>query len=1072
MPFIMRFLLPVVMLLLACSEREEQRFELLDMEHTGIDFQNALAENDTVNILQYEYLYNGGGVGVGDFDRNGRYDLFFTGNLVSSELYLQDADGSFRKVTKAAGLTTDRWCSGVLVGDIDGNGYEDLYLSVLHPGDERPSPNLLFLNDGPQGPDSIPTFREVGADAGVADPGFGTQATLLDVDRDGRLDLYVLNNSLENYPRTIAKGTDTLGRGASVDHLYRNVTLPGGPLRFEPVEQLRTEGWGLGVGVQDFDRNGYPDLYVGNDFMSNDFLLINEEGKLKDRINDRMPHQSKNTMGVDIADLNNDGNPEIFTVDMLPDDNLRRKTMFADIPFASFAQEQRSGYNTQYVRNTLQRNNGDGTFSDVALQAGVAATDWSWAPLLADFDNDGLRDLFVSNGYPRDVTDRDFIDFSQQVNMFGTQEARYQAVARALEGVGGVYQEDFIFRNEGDLQFSATDWLPDDPTFANGAATVDLDNDGDLDLVTNNINQPARIYRNLSRQRSPDSTHYLSLLLRGGGSNVDALGATVYLKSGNLRMIAEQQRQRGYLSSVDPRLHFGLGTRTMVDSLLVVWPGGTQSVYTNVEADRQLTIDFPENASPAAPPPPFFTSFRPELLPVELKWLPRHEESSYSDFDRYALLLRDNSHEGPAMAVTATGKLIFGGATGQAVQVYDLATGAQEQSLSETEASEATQVLLFDYDGDGDEDLYVGNGSTEFVGREEHYRDLLYRNDGGTFRLTSEVLPPLLVPTGAVAAADLEGDGDMDLFVGSRQEPGRYPVSPVSYILRNDGGRFTIASELDAGMVTGGVWEDLNGDERPDLATVGEYTALRVFLNTTDGWVEKPTNPDLSGWWYSLTPNDLDGDGDVDLLGGNLGRNSLYTASPERPLTVRADDYDRNGALDPIVTAYVGDEVHPVHPRNTLGRQLPSLKRQFPNFATYGKWTDEQLPLLSEQGLVLEAREFRSAWFENLGDGTFVTHFLPARGQSAPLRDALPITLPDGRRAMLVVENDYATEVLGGRMDAGTGFALVLNESGEPEVLPHYWSVRGDARCLVQWEDLILVGMNGGRVAAYRGPSR
>lgn len=1067
----MRTILFVLLLagLTACSQTEEPLFDPLDAKNLGIDFNNTLAESDTVNILIYEYLYNGGGVGVGDFDRNGLYDLFFAGNLVSSELYLQSTDGTFRKVTGPAGLTTESWCAGVMVGDIDDNGFEDIYVSVLHPGDKRPSPNLLFLNDGPQGPDSIPRFREVAAEAGVADPGFGTQATLLDVDRDGRLDLYVLNNSMEKYARTIAKGTDTLGQGASVDQLYRNVTEPGGALRFEPVDQIKTEGWGLGVAVQDFDRNGYPDLYVGNDFMSNDFLLLNEGGQLRNQITGRMPHQSKNTMGVDIADLDNDGYPEIVTVDMLPDDNLRQKTMFPDLPFSQFNSEQRAGYNTQFVRNTLQHNNGDGTFSDVALQAGMAATDWSWAPLLADFNNDGLRDIFISNGYPRDVTNRDFIEYSQQEkNMFGTKTARNQTVANGLKDLGGVHQKDFIFRNEGDLRFSPTDWLPDDPTFANGAVMVDLDNDGDLDLVTNNINQPARIYRNRSRERFPDSSHYLTIQLKGPAGNPDALGATVYLASGNLRLVAEQQRQRSYLSTVDPRLHFGLGVRTKIDSLLVTWPDGGQTRLTNVTADQVLTIAHKTDTAPASAPPAYFPILTAVLRPFNAAWFPRHEESNYTDFDRYALQLRDFSHDGPALAATKTGQLIFGGAAGQSVAVYDAGGGAQVQELVETQASEATQLLLFDYDGDGDEDLYVGNGSSEFVGREQYYQDLLYRNDAGVFKLVVDVLPPLGVPVGALASADTDGDGDLDLFVGVRQIAGRYPLPPTSFVLRNDGGRFTVSDELQAGMVTGAVWEDLDGDGRPDLATVGEYTSLRIFLNKPDGWLEQPTDPNLNGWWYSLSPNDLDGDGDVDLLAGNLGLNSLYTASPDRPLTVRADDYDGNGTIDPIITAFIGDAIHPVHPRNTLGRQLPILKRQFPDYATYGRFTDKQMPVMSETGLELEAREFRNAWFENKGNGSFTAHFLPAAGQTAPVRAAVTTTLPDGRPAMLAVQNDYATEVLGGRLDAGTGFALTLDANGKPQVIPGFWSVRGDARSVVKLDSMIFVGINGGDIRGYR----
>ncbi len=532
--------------------------------------------------------------------------------------------------------------------------------------------------------------------------------------------------------------------------------------------------------------------------------------------------------------------------------------------------------------------------------------------------------------------------------------------------------------------------------------------------------------------------------------------------------MAEQQRQRGYLSTVDPRLHFGLGARNQVDSLLVTWPDGSRTKLAGVNIDQELVIAHEISTAPASAPPSYFPSAPAVLRPFAGEWLPEHQESNYTDFDRYALQLRDNSHDGPALAATKTGLLIFGGAAGQPVAVYDAGGGAQVQELNETQASEATRLLLFDYDGDGDEDLYVGNGSSEFAGREQYYQDLLYRNDAGVFKLVDDVLPPLGLPVGALAAADLEGDGDLDLFVGARQVSGRYPLPPSSFILLNEGGRFTISDELEAGMVTGAIWDDLDGDGRPDLATVGEYTSLRIFLNKADGWLEQPADPNLSGWWYSLTPNDLDGDGDVDLLAGNFGLNSLYTASPDRPLTVRADDYDGNGTIDPILTAYIGDAIHPIHPRNTLARQLPVLKRQFPDYATYGKFTDAQMPVMSEKGLELVAREFRSAWFENNGNGAFTAHFLPAAGQTAPLRAAVATTLPDGRRGLLVVQNDHATEVLGGRMDAGTGFALTLDVSGEPRVMPEFWSVRGDARSVVRLDSMIFVGINGGEIRGYR----
>lgn len=1068
-------LLPLLLMMsfYACEEGGTERFELMNTRVTGIDFENSIFESDSVNILRYEYLYNGGGVGVGDFDHDGRYDLFFSGNLVSSELYLQRGPGKFLKVTAAAGLATDVWCAGVTVGDFDANGYEDIYLSVLHPADERPSPNLLFLNDGPQGADSIPHFREVASSVGVADPGYGTQAALVDINGDGLLDLYVLNNSLEKYPRTVAKGTDTTGKGASLDRIYLNVTPPGGELRFEVQDKWRTEGWGLGIAIQDFDNNRFPDIYVGNDFMSNDFLLMNEGGLLSDRIKERSPHQSKNTMGVDIADLDNDGRPEVMTVDMLPDDNLRRKTMFGEIPFSSFSQQARAGYNSQYVRNALQHNNADGSFSDVAFLAGVAATDWSWAPLMADFDNDGLRDLFISNGYPRDITNRDFMDYSQQSSQFGAKEARYNQVVNALLELEGVYQEDIIFQNKGGMILDKTAWLPEVPTYANGAVTVDLDNDGDLDLVTNNINQPAGIYYNRSRENHPGSTHFLSLKLIGPQGNPDGLGAKVYLAAGELRLFAEQQRQRGYLSTVDPRLHFGLGEHTQVDSILVIWPDGRQSTQKNLRADQALSLAHQAATAPASAPENYFPVTPASLQSVALPWLPTHQESSYSDFDYYSLALRDYSHDGPALAKTESDRLFFGGAAGQEVSLWDIRAGTQVQRLAETQGSEATTLLAFDFDGDGDKDLYVGNGSNEFAGRRELLRDQLYINEGGTYRLTQGILPDLDVFTGAVVAADMEGDGDLDLFVGVRLKIGEYPYPPLSFLLENKDGRFVIKQQVAAGMVTGAAWSDLDGDGSPDLAVVGDYNSLRVFKNEAGKLLPQTANPDLTGWWYSLTANDLDGDGDTDLLAGNYGLNAMYGASPEHPLVVRAEDYDKNGAVDPIVTAFDGTGDYPVHPRNTLARQMPVLKRQIPDYATYGGWTARNMPAMSDNGITLEAREFRTAWFENDGNGNFTPRFLPWPAQTAPVRSAIPWTLPDGRAALLAVQNDYATEVLGGKLDAGTGFALTLDTDGKPEILPEFWSVRGDSRSVVSFGDMIFIGFNDGKLGAYEPiPSR
>ena len=1042
---------------------------------TGVEFVNQLTEDVATNILSNEYLYNGGGVGVGDFDGNGLPDLFFAGNMVSSRLYLQRRPWEFEDVTAAAGLTTDVWVSGVNVHDIDGDGYEDLYLTTLTPDPDTSVANLLYLNRGP-GTDSIPTFHEAAAEFGLADRRYSIHSTWLDVDRDGDLDLYLLNNALEVTSRKTLRGADTTGSAASTDVLYRN----NGNGTFTATGEIRKEGWGLGVVAQDYTGDGRTDLYVANDFISDDFLLVGDgTGGLTDRNRNAFAHTSKNSMGVDAADLDNDGLPEIVTADMLPDDNLRRKTMFSDIPFQYDASADARGYTRQYVRNTLQHNNGDGTFSDLALLAGVAATDWSWTPLLADFDNDGLRDILISNGYPRDVTNRDFVDFAKGAAMFGTQETVMRATLEELDAIDGVHQPNYIFRNRGDLTFAATDWLPEAPTYSNGAVYVDLDRDGDLDLVTNNLNEPAGLYRNQSRERSATDARYLAIDLIGPPTNPDALGTRVYLTyADSLHAYGEQQRQRGYLSTMDAQLHFGLGGSSRVDSLLIVWPDGQVTELTDLPTDRTMEIQWPPaSTAPATPPPAFTPAWVSRPTPAAHALMtpgPAHRESDYTDFDRVALAVRDFSRMGPALTtldVDGDGvqELVFGGAAGQAVTIYRLEGDSllPLQSLPQTQGPETTALAPLDYDGDGDQDLYVGNGSSEFGDDALAYLDQLYENRDGELIHTSGRLIPRLAVTTAVAVADLEGDGDPDLFIGSGWEPGSYPNQEASYILVNEGGRFTLGQQIDAGLVTDAVWADMDGDDAPDLVTVGQYAAPATYLNQDGVLTAEPRDGALAGWWYSLTATDLDGDGDLDLLAGNLGTNSPYRATPERPLTLRVDDYDSNGSPDPIMMVYNGDRSHPVHPRNTLGRQVPVFKKQMTSYAMYGGWSTENMPDLSDDGSVLTATEMRSAVLENDGNGHFSVHFLPTAGQTAPIRDAVPIRAASGAPALLAVQNDYAFEVLGGRMDAGTGLMVSLN-NGRVVVNADAWSVRGDARSVVRLGDLIVVGVNGGPGALYR----
>lgn len=1057
----------------ACDQGPDNLLEAQPATTTGVDFINSLTEDDTINILFNEYLYNGGGVGVGDFDGNGLPDLFFAGNMVSSRLYLQHRPWKFTDATEAAGLTTKIWVSGVNVHDINGDGREDLYLTTLSARAGHPVANLLFINQGP-GADSIPTFREAAAAYGLADSSYSIHSTWFDLDADGDLDLYLLKNALERESRKTLRGPDTTGRGSSVDVVYRNLGTDGSAKQhFALTRAVAAQGWGLGVVAQDFTGDGITDLYVANDFISDDLLLVADRGgKLQDLNRESFTHTSKNSMGVDAADLNNDGLPDIVTADMLPDDNLRQKTMFSDIPFQYDATAAARGYTRQYVRNTLQLNNGDGTFSDIAFMAGIAATDWSWTPLLADLDNDGYRDVFISNGYPRDVTNRDFVDFAQTTAMFGTQEIIIRNTLGALASLEGVHQPNYVLRNNGDLTFTITDWIPAEPTYSNGAVYVDLDLDGDLDLVTNNLNETAGLYRNHSRERDQGNTHYLTLALKGPAGNPDALGAKVYLTYGKGRhAYAEQQRQRGYLSTMDARMHFGLGTADIIDTLLIVWPNTKTTLLTDVAADRIAEID--ATGAVSATYPSWAGIPSPTLRSVDIPG-PPHHESNYSDFDALALAVRDRSREGPCLAALdldsdGLPELVMGGSAGQAAAVYRITGDSLSliQLLGGSEAGEATSLTTLDFDGDGDTDLYIANGSSEFTDTPRRYTDLLYENTGGRLLLTVGRLPDLTLITSTVVANDLEGDGDTDLFVGSSNLVGKYPRSGNSYVLINEGGKYSIGQALKAGLVTDAVWADLNGDRTPDLVTVGEFSPPLTYYNIAGVLEEQATDPGLAGLWYSLTAADLDEDGDLDLLAGNLGSNSYYRADADHPLVLRVADYDNNGSIDPILMMYNGEESYPVHPRNTLGRQVPGLKKQATSYAMYGHWKSGNMPELGDEGFELRATELRSAYLENDGSGRFSPHFLPNSGQTSPIRDAISVTTALGRPGLLVVQNDHAYEVLGGRMDAGTGFLFYL-EDGKLAIDPHYWSVRSDARSLVNIGGLIAVGSNNAPVQIYR----
>ncbi|UHG91522.1 VCBS repeat-containing protein [Spirosoma oryzicola] len=1101
----MRSLLTRTLLLvvtLAGCTRQTPRFERLDANQTGIDFANTITESDSLNVLEFEYIYNGGGVGVGDFNGDGLSDVFFAGNQVSSKLYLNKGNFKFEDITKQAGVGTTSWCTGVAVADINQDGRQDIYVSTVHPNRDRAVPNLLFLNLGNDA-NGNPRFRETAQTAGLADSSYSTQATFLDYDRDGDLDVFLLTNALEAFNRNNVIGPRNDGSAKSRDKLFRNdgssSKVGSGPAvpHFTDVSAqagLLHEGWGLGVVINDINADGWSDIYVANDFQSNDVWLVNNQnGTFTNRIAETLKHQSHNSMGVDIADINNDGLNDLAVVDMLPDDNLRQKTMFSTIPYDRFQMAQRLGYQTQYVRNVLQLNRGYASdkagalplFSDIGYLTGTAATDWSWSALFADLDNDGLRDLLITNGYRKDITDLDFTSYNRDAGTFGTDADRRAQLLKRIEDLEPVYKPNFLFHNKGDgLHFAnvAGDWGLNEPSFTNGTAYADFDNDGDLDLVMNNINDPAFIYRNRTIENATDSStnRFLKLKLAGKPGNREGLGAKIAIWTNGTVRYTEYIRQRGYQSSMESGVHLGLGKAQRIDSLKILWPSGTGQLLKNILTNKTVTLD---ERSATAQPAAFMqlqpvekALFTEVSAPLGLSF--QHQEDDFVDYKaQQTLLVHKHSQIGPSLAVgdidgNGLDDIYIGGPAHRGGTFFlQQATSSGKSHFSRKDRPakepEETGVLLFDADKDGDLDLYAVHGSTEFGQNEARYQDSLYLNDGkGNFRAAVQSLPNTTSSGSCIVATDFDHDGDLDLFVGGRIKPQRYPEPARSCILRNDSDkgtvRFTdVTDQLapglsQAGLICAALWTDVDNDSWPDLLIAGEFMPVSVFKNQQGRRLAAASMPSLEkavGFWNSLTAGDFDNDGDMDYVAGNLGLNNRFQASDSHPVSVYAADYDKNGTLDPILSFFNGDTEYPIHPRDVLTDQVPSLKKKMTSYATYGKLKLADLLDSDQQQSAIHKRATftSSAYIENR-NGTLVLHTLPIEAQFSPVFGTISTDLNhDGNLDLLLIGNDYANEVLSGWQDAGLGLCLLGDGRGHFKPLSPAQSgfvVDGDAKAL------------------------
>jgi len=1102
----------LVFIFLGCSNHDGKMFERILSSKSGIYFNNKITETDSLNVLSFDHIYNGGGVGVGDFNNDGLQDVFFSGNQVPCKLYLNKGNFEFEDITSKSGIETPFWSTGVAVVDINGDGLLDIYICTISPYRHKSAPNQFFINQGIK--NGIPSFAEMAETIGLADRGYSTQAVFFDFDNDGDLDSYILTNALETYDRNLPIGQLKDGYGKSTDRLYRNEGIQKNtmPLFVDVSKEagITIEGWGLGIGVADFNQDGWQDVYCANDFQSNDLLWINNgNGTFTNRVADILQHQSTNSMGMDVADINNDGLLEIVNLDMMPEDNLRQKMMFSKPAYDRFELDAKNGYQPQFIRNSLQLNmgvtpNGLPVFSDISYMTGVYATDWSWSALLADFDNDGYKDLFVTNGYKKDVTNLDFFSYDAQTEIFNadmkgeTKEARL----KRMENLLGVKKSNVMFKNQGELNFLnvTKSWGLEIPSYSNGAAYADFDNDGDLDLVINNIDDEAMLYRNnLIEKEIPKSSNFLSIQLIGSKNNPQGFGATLTCYTGNKKQFIQNSPYRGYKSTVDQRLHVGLGEANQIDSLIIVWQDGPTEILKNIHPNTVLRIN-ENNAS---------------LVKVKSKKVIqseifeetssrhginfKHMESDFIDFKFQPLLPHKHSQLGPSIAVGDLNNdkledFIVGGAAHQdATLFFQQPDGTFAQVNLEKKTSEDMGVLLVDVDNDGDLDIYCVSGSSEFGQNVQQYQNRLYKNNGnGKFVLDDKSLPQIQSSGSCVIANDFDRDGDIDLFIGGRVSPFNYPSAPLSYLLQNDGtGKFTdVTNEIAPalariGMVTSALWTDFNNDGWTDLIVVGEFMPITFFKNG-QGELRKYQPGGIReeatvGWWNSIVGGDFDNDGDTDYVVGNLGLNSIYQASEKEPVCIYAADFDNNGSIDPILCRFIQGKEYPTHYRESLTDQIAGLRRVLPRYEQFGRMTFDKIlnREATRNAIIYKATNFESVFLKNNGLAGFEIKPLPKSAQLAPLFGIQVVDFnDDGNLDIVAVGNDYSPDPLTGQLDACIGVVMEGDGKNNFTSVPLErtgFLVRGDAKAFATITTLknnivYLITQNGDSLKVFDTP--
>ncbi|MEO5682466.1 MAG: FG-GAP-like repeat-containing protein [Chitinophagaceae bacterium] len=1118
-----KYLFVAAIVFISACHADSTLFKKIQASHSGIAFSNNITENDSINPIDMDFLYNGGGVAAGDFNNDGLPDLYFTASMVSNKLYLNQGHMSFKDVTTAANVDgSGRWCNAASVVDINNDGWQDIYVCTSIKNNPEKRKNLLYVSQG-LNKDSTPVFQEMAAEYGLDDTSYSVHAAFFDYDNDGDLDMYLVTTQLAKRASASFSSNKLDESYADIDKIFRNDWNDSlqHPVFIDVSREagITEHGFGLGVGIADINRDGWKDIYVTNDFYGSDLLYINNKnGTFSNKAKEYFKHSSQNAMGNDIADINNDGLADIIAVDMNPENNYRKKKNMNGNNYFIYQNMLYDDMLLQYVRNTLQLNAGPVTgnndsvlhpvFSDIGFYTGVAETDWSWSPLIADVNNDGNRDLLITNGYPKDVTDHDFASFRMEAEKKITKQ-------QLIEQIPAIKIPNYGFENKGNLQFdnAADAWGISEPSFSNGAVCIDLDDDGDLDYVINNINEQAFIYENTTRTAKSEAVNYLTIQFFGDSKNRFGIGAwaEIYYDNGK-KQVFENSPYRGYLSTSDTKAFFGLGSIAVIDSVHIIWPGNKMQKLKNVRANQLLAVNIVDAdreytwQNGAAGTGAIFTDVTRQMGVDYL-----HQEMDFIDFDKERLLPHKLSQYGPGLAAgdidgNGLDDIAIGGSGDNAGKVLlqqpngkFITKEMPAVTGKDPRKPENLGLLLFDAEGDGDVDLYCASGSNEYGANTKNYQDQLFINNGkGNFSFdTSGVLPVNLTSKSCVKAADLDNDGDLDLFIGGRCLPGQYPLPVNSFIYRNDSKngkiKFTdvtvaIAPALqNIGMVCDAVWTDFDSDGQLDLILAGEWMPI-TFLKNNHGKFENRTPQsglsDQSGWWNSIAAGDFDNDGDIDYIVGNLGQNSFFRASDQYPVNIYAKDFDGNGSQDAIITNFLKNAAgvkkeYTAFNRDDIMNQLPGLKRKFLTYKDFGNADFQQLFTEAQMkgSYKLRVNNFKSVMIKNMGNGKFIMQPLPVAAQLAPLFGMQVGDFNnDGNLDVLITGNDFGNEVTNGRYDAFNGLLMTGDGNGSfaaTNALESGIYIPGDGKALIQLKTtgnnyLIVASQNKGPLKIFR----